>query len=750
MNKTLKVMTSAALLASVVTPVAVTTADAAGTGTITATSTPQIGKVVGNTSLGSAKVVVAKGQTLKTGDNFVIELPKRFKLVTTTGADYATTTPATMQVDSATNPDNYVYYDGNAGATTGDFSVALLDLNANKVKVTYTGAGETLTDDAAFSFVMNNVAVANAKSGNVDVTISASPNSPFPTGTVTVAKVGSGEVQLVAKNTVASNNEFSFDLRIGETLSGVLEAGNDIIKLKLPNGFVWDTANATRTVNAIFGYGTNGTADTSANFTLSKDERELEISFDGFGGARDSQSPALFALTGLDFKVKDETEAKKGDVKVTISGDYDTDVSSLIVGKFGDYATAAEAAEVPQILAGKNNEEIAKFTVKEEIGKTWIADRTVLLTLPEGAVWDADSFSDADIDSDGLSTLTFDNVLTDNGRTAKFVVSGQSDTDDDPSEVTIEGATIDVKAGFEGDIELAFGGSAGATGKLKVATVINPFKMEAVNVQDVIIGSQGQVSADLVIKEVVKEAFDDNQLVQVRLPQGVKLSGKPEVKVTKGDISIGNIAIANPTYGESVVQFEVFAESTEASEIAINGLTLLVDRTVPVGNVVVKLGGTAVNDFEGVARWADALAATAAVAKVITPAPNDATLGESVFTLGSTSYIVAGETKTMDAAPFAEGNRTFLPVRYVAEASGVSASDILYDAATSTVTILKGDRIAQAKVGSKILKVNGAEISMDVPVKAVNGRTFLPVRYVAQALGNKVEWDQATQTATVK
>lgn len=45
--------------------------------------------------------------------------------------------------------------------------------------------------------------------------------------------------------------------------------------------------------------------------------------------------------------------------------------------------------------------------------------------------------------------------------------------------------------------------------------------------------------------------------------------------------------------------------------------------------------------------------------------------------------------------------------------------------------------------------VNDRELQPDVPAIVMDGRTLLPVRAVAEALGAKVEWDQSTYTVKV-
>lgn len=60
------------------------------------------------------------------------------------------------------------------------------------------------------------------------------------------------------------------------------------------------------------------------------------------------------------------------------------------------------------------------------------------------------------------------------------------------------------------------------------------------------------------------------------------------------------------------------------------------------------------------------------------------------------------------------------------------------------------DNAAEATAKDRIrLIVNGQEIQADVPPMIVNGRTMVPVRFVSEALGAVVNWDEATQTVTI-
>ena len=144
----------------------------------------------------------------------------------------------------------------------------------------------------------------------------------------------------------------------------------------------------------------------------------------------------------------------------------------------------------------------------------------------------------------------------------------------------------------------------------------------------------------------------------------------------------------------------------------------------------------------------DSTAAQANVANVTTSAsPGGA--GTSVFTIGATSYTLNGNSVSMDVAPFIQDSRTFLPLRYVANALGVADSNIMFDAASQKVTIIKGSMVVQLTIGSTTMLLNGAAITMDTAPVIISGRTCLPVAWVAQALNASVVWDATAQTVTI-
>ena len=119
------------------------------------------------------------------------------------------------------------------------------------------------------------------------------------------------------------------------------------------------------------------------------------------------------------------------------------------------------------------------------------------------------------------------------------------------------------------------------------------------------------------------------------------------------------------------------------------------------------------------------------------------TIKSIVFAIGKSEYYVNGRTPgvKMDAAPFIENSRTFVPVRFLANALGVADNNIGWTQSAQQVKLTSGNVVATMNIGSKDIYSNGVKTIMDVsPQIKPPGRTFLPARYVAEALGFQVDW----------
>jgi len=121
----------------------------------------------------------------------------------------------------------------------------------------------------------------------------------------------------------------------------------------------------------------------------------------------------------------------------------------------------------------------------------------------------------------------------------------------------------------------------------------------------------------------------------------------------------------------------------------------------------------------------------------------------AAFIIGRSSYVFDNTSIPMDAVSCIKNNRTYVPVRYLANALGVADSGITWDSATQIVTLNKGSDTVRLIMGSKTLDKNGGATTMDVVPSITDGRMMLPARWVAEAFGATVGWDGTTQAVLI-
>ncbi len=95
-----------------------------------------------------------------------------------------------------------------------------------------------------------------------------------------------------------------------------------------------------------------------------------------------------------------------------------------------------------------------------------------------------------------------------------------------------------------------------------------------------------------------------------------------------------------------------------------------------------------------------------------------------------------------DAEPTIENGRTLVPLRAIFEAMG---AEVFWNQNTNTATAIKGNTRVVLPIGSLQPTINGSVQQLDVPARIINGRTMAPLRFVGEAFGGNVRWDQGTQ-----
>lgn len=119
----------------------------------------------------------------------------------------------------------------------------------------------------------------------------------------------------------------------------------------------------------------------------------------------------------------------------------------------------------------------------------------------------------------------------------------------------------------------------------------------------------------------------------------------------------------------------------------------------------------------------------------------------SAFAEKPISIVVGGEKLATDVAPVIINGRTLVPLRAIFEALDATVE---WNNDTRTVTAAKDDTVISLAIGEDVMKVNGADVKLDVQAQIVDGRTMIPVRAVSEALDCEVSWNNDSRTVRIK
>ncbi len=109
------------------------------------------------------------------------------------------------------------------------------------------------------------------------------------------------------------------------------------------------------------------------------------------------------------------------------------------------------------------------------------------------------------------------------------------------------------------------------------------------------------------------------------------------------------------------------------------------------------------------------------------------------FYVGVKYYYTNDVKNEMDTAPVIKDGRTLLPIRYVSETFGAKVD---WDGKEEKVSISFGDKTVELWIGKDAAMVDGTLKRLDVAPEIIEDRTVLPLRFVSESLGLKVEWDE--------
>ena len=184
----------------------------------------------------------------------------------------------------------------------------------------------------------------------------------------------------------------------------------------------------------------------------------------------------------------------------------------------------------------------------------------------------------------------------------------------------------------------------------------------------------------------------------------------------------GDKVILTPKADEGYALDKITAKDKDGKEVKLKAeKDGTYSFTMPKGGVTVD---TTFKQAEGTASTDKPAAATKTI----------------ILQIGSTAVIVDDQAIINDVAPVIRNDRTLVPIRVITEALG---GQVAWNEAAKEVTLTVNGKEIKMTIGKALEKYGVAPV-------IIGGRTFVPVRFVADELGAVTTWDDATKTVTIQ
>lgn len=111
------------------------------------------------------------------------------------------------------------------------------------------------------------------------------------------------------------------------------------------------------------------------------------------------------------------------------------------------------------------------------------------------------------------------------------------------------------------------------------------------------------------------------------------------------------------------------------------------------------------------------------------------------------TVMVNGAKLVSDVEPFETNDRVLVPMRAIFEALEAT---VTWDEATATATAVKEGTTVKITENKKETYVNDKLYELDVPAMIKDGRFVVPVRFISESFGCKVDWLDARKTVVIQ
>ncbi|MED4354020.1 stalk domain-containing protein [Schinkia azotoformans] len=120
----------------------------------------------------------------------------------------------------------------------------------------------------------------------------------------------------------------------------------------------------------------------------------------------------------------------------------------------------------------------------------------------------------------------------------------------------------------------------------------------------------------------------------------------------------------------------------------------------------------------------------------------EAPKGASVTEMAGLTILVNEIPVVFDVPPVMKNDRTLVPLRAIFEAMDANVN---WDEKNRAISAIKNEKNINLVIDSDVAQIEGEDHKLDVPATIYKDRTLVPLRFVGEAFGGEVVWDENTK-----
>ena len=582
-------------------------------------------------------------------------------------------------------------------------------------------------------------------------------DSEVSAGEYTYANIGAKAIKFrVQKKEKISR---SGNTRVQMILDEVTPDGfnpSEKISLKLPSGFSWDMNN----------YQVN-----NASVAPDPDGAGRILVVTPSTALLNTKLESIYLNIAI---VPDRTAPVNTDIDVIVQKNSNVSPSSLVVGEYVPYDVMVKPEKILSVIAGKDIEGLyrSKITIEEpataslqgkrymefsfvdekgeEVDASLQDGENLKLTHKAGDVIDfkIDNTSIADYTTTQRTGRTDDRSIVtlasggnkDNALANEFDLYVNTQSTNNRSRYELEVPFV-VDSAFEGKLFLKVKGAGAGEQLVQIADVKHPVTFEVQGaLPQVKIGLQKQKGSDILIKETEAGALQDYvpKANSKYAEYDVSVGTKYNIRFNSGSMTVkeGDLKLV-PKKESGSKDGKIYVNVDRRSTKAS---TLLVSGVNVTLDRAVPYGPFKLSGNFGVVEARHDLGNTTKkfdYFTVVTPVSDDKRI-TTVFTIDSKDrYEVNGVKKQLSTMDVAPFIQDGRTMLPVRYIAEAIGAEVNYDPKTRIATFQKNQFVVTLNIDKNVMYVNGSPVQLYTKPTNVEGRIFLPLVNVAQAFGLK-------------